>query len=298
MMENSSNETGISANRYNKILIRQLPPDVDWSDFDKLIAQHGEVSQCDHTGSAESPSAIVTYKTADEANNAVEKLNNFEFNGQTLRASVYSDRKPGLRRGSRPSGDDGYSGMRPSAQDMPLRMVVSARCVGAIIGQGGANIRQITKDSKARCVVDVSRGIRDPAGNVEKVINIYGTPENSSKACAKIMDVVHREMQKDPINQGKTVEPELKLRAHNNLVGRLIGKGGGTIKKIMEETTCTIFVSNISELNAFIWNERSPCEVRWKIYQWPNRKYPANCANAGKMIWLTRLIPCTVAFIH
>jgi len=130
-------------------------------------------------------------------------------------------------------------------------MVVSARCVGAIIGQGGANIRQITKDSKARCVVDVSRGIRDPAGNVEKVINIYGTPENSSKACAKILEVVHHEMEKDPINQGKTVEPELKIRAHNNLVGRLIGKGGGTIKKIMEETTCTIFVSNISELNAF-----------------------------------------------
>lgn len=53
--------------------------------------------------------------------------------------------------------------------------------------------------------VDVSRGIRDPTGNVEKVINIYGTPENSSKACAKILEVVHREMQKDPINQGKTL---------------------------------------------------------------------------------------------
>lgn len=68
-----------------------------------------------------------------------------------LQASVYSERKT-VRRGSRPSGDDGYSGVRPSAADMPLRMVVSARCVGAIIGQGGANIRQITKDSKARCV--------------------------------------------------------------------------------------------------------------------------------------------------
>jgi len=38
-------------------------------------------------------------------------------------------------------------------------------------------------------------------------------------------------------------ELELKLRAHNNLVGRLIGKGGGTIRKIMEETGCSIFVS-------------------------------------------------------
>ncbi|VDP42450.1 unnamed protein product, partial [Soboliphyme baturini] len=43
----------------------------------------------------------------------------------------------------------------------------------------------------------------------------------------------------------------MKLRAHNNLVGRLIGKGGATIKKIMEDTSCTIFVSNINELNMF-----------------------------------------------
>lgn len=66
---------------------------------------------------------------------------------------MYVERNRNVRRGSRPSGDEGYGGgMRPSAADMPLRMVVSARCVGAIIGQGGANIRQITKDSKARCV--------------------------------------------------------------------------------------------------------------------------------------------------
>jgi transcription antitermination factor NusA-like protein len=31
-------------------------------------------------------------------------------------------------------------------------MTVDAKFVGAIIGQGGSNIRQITKESKARCV--------------------------------------------------------------------------------------------------------------------------------------------------
>jgi hypothetical protein len=35
--------------------------------------------------------------------------------------------------------------------DIPVRMVVDFRYVGAIIGQGGANIRDITKDCKARC---------------------------------------------------------------------------------------------------------------------------------------------------
>lgn len=49
-------------------------------------------------------------------------------------------------------GVDRFYQRSNSASDMPLRMVVGARLVGAIIGQGGANIRQITKDSKARCV--------------------------------------------------------------------------------------------------------------------------------------------------
>lgn len=35
----------------------------------------------------------------------------------------------------------------------------------------------------------------------------------------------------------------LKLRAHNQLVGRLIGKQGSTIKKIMADTNSVIFVS-------------------------------------------------------
>ncbi|VDM43641.1 unnamed protein product [Toxocara canis] len=129
------------------------------------------------------------------------------------------------------------------SQDMPLRIVVDAKYVGAIIGQGGSNIREITKESKARCVVDVQRAVRDPAGNAEKVISILGQPENCTKACVRILEVVRREMEKDS-TIAQHPEIELKIRAHNQLVGRLIGKGGATIKKIMEETGAVVFVSN------------------------------------------------------
>lgn len=96
---------------------------------------------------------------------------------------------------------------------------------------------------------------------MEKVISIFGQPENCSKACIKVLEVVIREAEKEnngqacvhlypflsPYMRSSTrcfsVEPELKLRAHNQLVGRLIGKGGATIKKIMEETSTTVFVS-------------------------------------------------------
>ncbi|KAL4003196.1 KH domain family protein [Acanthocheilonema viteae] len=131
----------------------------------------------------------------------------------------------------------------PSSQDMPLRIVVDARYVGAIIGQGGSSIREITKESKARCVVDVQRTARDLTKNTEKIISILGQPEGCSKACVKILEVVRKEMEKDStIAQHPDIE--LKIRAHNQLVGRLIGKGGATIKKIMEETGAHIYVSN------------------------------------------------------
>jgi rRNA processing protein Krr1/Pno1 len=35
----------------------------------------------------------------------------------------------------------------------------------------------------------------------------------------------------------------MKLLAHNNLVGRLIGKNGATVKKIMEDTQCSVAIS-------------------------------------------------------
>lgn len=270
MVENHISNLHLSSgSKSNKIVVRQLPKDVEWEDFQKLLDQYGEVVQCDHAGNVDNPTAIVTYKTSDEAHVAIEKLNNHEYKGNAMKVSLAQDRSNAHNRNntrrapnnnnnnrSAMNGDisGGYGGGgngRPLSSEMPLRMVVNAKCVGAIIGQGGSNIRQITKDSKARCVVDVSRGLRDQVGNVEKVINIYGTPDNASKACIKILEIVQREMQNDQANQGKPIEPELKLRAHNNLVGRLIGKGGGTIKKIMEETGCTVFVSNIGELSPF-----------------------------------------------
>ena len=39
--------------------------------------------------------------------------------------------------------------------------------------------------------------------------------------------------------------------AHNNLIGRIIGKQGSTIKRIMEETDSKITVSSINDINSF-----------------------------------------------
>ncbi|KAK0417668.1 hypothetical protein QR680_013139 [Steinernema hermaphroditum] len=127
---------------------------------------------------------------------------------------------------------------------LPLRIAVNSKYVGAIIGQGGATISDISKESSARCVIDHSRNralpVSDPA-LMEKIISIHGSLDACSKACIKILEVVRREMEKD---HTVTDEYELKIRVFNELVGRLIGKSGKTIKSIKSETGAYVSVSN------------------------------------------------------
>lgn len=234
----------------SKIFLRQLPEDTDFQELQKLVNSVAPVLSFEQSGSPEHPTAIVTMESADGATLAITRLNNYNFQDTHIKATIFMERRGGGggnrgRGGGRVGGPDvGLGGARGTSADMPLRMVVDARFVGAIIGQGGANIREITRESKARCVVDVARGIRDQNGGMEKVINIYGQPENCSKAALRILAVVQKEAAKEMKETDAAQPPELKLRAHNQLVGRLIGKGGSSIKKIMEESGTTIFVSN------------------------------------------------------
>jgi len=148
-------------------------------------------------------------------------------------------------------GEPGRGRGRPGrGVDFPLRILVSSDMVGAIIGRGGATIRNITQESRAR--VDVhSRRKMEPAsgqlGQLEKAITVYGQPENCSSACKRILEVMEEEAR----SVGKEQEICLKILAHNNLIGRIIGKQGATIKKIMEDTSTKITVSSISDISSF-----------------------------------------------
>ncbi|KAF0292193.1 Insulin-like growth factor 2 mRNA-binding protein 1 [Amphibalanus amphitrite] len=126
--------------------------------------------------------------------------------------------------------------------ELPLRILVSSEMVGAIIGRQGNTIRQITQNTRAR--VDVHR--KDNNGATEKAITIYGNPDNCDNACREILDVMTQEAANT--NRG---EVPLKILAHNNLIGRIIGKGGNVIKSIMEETDTRITVSRATDVNSF-----------------------------------------------
>lgn len=138
----------------------------------------------------------------------------------------------------RAKGSGGNYSHPPVAQvrptDFPLRILVLSDMVGAIIGKSGGTIRQITQETRAR--VDVHR--KENTGSPEKVITIYGAsstafrshpllliarctgnPENCSKACRKIVEVMTEEAA-NTTHQ----EIQLKILAHNSLIGRIIGK--------------------------------------------------------------------------
>ncbi|KAF8770003.1 Insulin-like growth factor 2 mRNA-binding [Argiope bruennichi] len=151
------------------------------------------------------------------------------------------------------------------SNDFPLRILVLSDMVGAIIGRAGGTIRQITQQSRAR--VDVHR--KENAGSPEKVITIYGSPENCSAACQKIMEIMQQEA--NATNRG---ELPLKILAHNSLIGRIIGKNGSTIKRIMEQSDTKIAVSsNIHDFSS--WNLERIITVKGKL---------ENLSKAEKMI--------------
>lgn len=81
--------------------------------------------------------------------------------------------------------------------DFPLKIVVNSKHIGAIIGFGGASIREISKLSKARCLVDVNNLAYDENGNTEKIIWISGSLDGCSYACLKIMQIIQDELEKD-----------------------------------------------------------------------------------------------------
>ncbi|UYV62876.1 IGF2BP3 [Cordylochernes scorpioides] len=185
---------------------------------------------------------------------AYNQLNGHQIDGSSLKVDFVMERGGsrssyrGRGQNYRPGGGGGmpYAGGPPANRrpnDFPLRILVLSDMVGAIIGRAGGTIRQITQQSRAR--VDVHR--KENAGSLEKVITIYGQPENCSAACQKILEVMQQEA--NNTNRG---EIPLKILAHNNLVGRIIGKNGNTIKRIMEQTDTKITVSsNIHDVNSF-----------------------------------------------
>ncbi|XP_012270910.1 insulin-like growth factor 2 mRNA-binding protein 1 isoform X2 [Orussus abietinus] len=230
---------GTSGGAGAKVLVSNLPTSATFQDIELLFSTYGPVQNIE-TISFRDPntqSVILSYETQEQAQQIVNQFNGYEYEGNQLKVEMSAPES--RRRGRSQRGGVPLSGRQT---DFPLRILVQSDMVGAIIGRQGSTIRQITQVTRAR--VDVHR--KDNVGSLEKAITIYGNPENCTNACKKILGVMQEEA--TTTNKG---EITLKILAHNNLIGRIIGKGGNTIKRIMQDTNTKITVSSINDISSF-----------------------------------------------
>uniref|UniRef100_A0A4W5JTP8 Insulin-like growth factor 2 mRNA binding protein 3 n=1 Tax=Hucho hucho TaxID=62062 RepID=A0A4W5JTP8_9TELE len=230
-----------------KLQIRNIPPHMQW-----------EVSVNWSVVNTDTDTAVVNvrYGAKDQARQAMEKLNGFLMENFALKVSYIPDematadapplgvgRRGFVPRGPPRSGSPGL-GARPKLQsEVPLRILVPTQFVGAIIGKEGATIRNITKQTHSK--IDIHR--KENAGAAEKPITVHSTPEGCSNACRTIMEI----MQKEALDTKFTEEIPLKILAHNNFVGRLIGKEGRNLKKIEVDTETKITISPLQDLTLY-----------------------------------------------
>ncbi|XP_034096685.1 insulin-like growth factor 2 mRNA-binding protein 3 isoform X1 [Gymnodraco acuticeps] len=239
-----------------KMQIRNIPPHMQWEVLDGMLAQYGTVESCEQVNTDTETAVVnVRYAAKDQARLAMEKLNGSMMENFALKVSYIPDetaaaegasgrgRRGFNARGTPRSGSPGQ-GARPKMQsDIPLRMLVPTQFVGAIIGKEGATIRNITKQTHSK--IDIHR--KENAGAAEKPITIHSTPEGCLNACMTIMEI----MQKEAVDTKFTEAIPLKILAHNNFVGRLIGKEGRNLKKIEQDTGTKITISALLDLTVY-----------------------------------------------
>jgi len=220
------------------------------AELEAMLSAFGALSAVDRYESkdeGQTQVVYVRYDSVEAAQEAAKKIDGMILPPQQtpLKAERIMDkprRQPREQQEGSPRGRKAGGGPARHAE-FPLRILVASDLVGAVIGRKGATIRAITQSSRAR--VDVHR--KDNAGSLEKAITIYGNPENCSAACKRILEVMRDEYQAT----SKQGEVQLKLVAHNNLIGRIIGKGGATIKKVMDDTNTKVMVSSVNDVNSF-----------------------------------------------
>uniref|UniRef100_A0A3Q3K8M5 RRM domain-containing protein n=1 Tax=Monopterus albus TaxID=43700 RepID=A0A3Q3K8M5_MONAL len=222
-----------------KLQIRNIPPHMQWEvSANRLLT----ASRVGHHGAAQLSSHLVKLNGSMMENYAL-KVSYIPDETAALEGASAGGRRGFNARGPRRSSSPSL-GARPKVQsDIPLRMLVPTQFVGAIIGKEGATIRNMTKQTHSK--IDIHR--KENAGAAEKPITIHSTPEGCSSACRTIMEI----MQKEALDTKFTEEIPLKILAHNNFVGRLIGKEGRNLKKIEQDTGTKITISPLQDLTLY-----------------------------------------------
>ncbi|KAL8518093.1 hypothetical protein ACS0TY_009396 [Phlomoides rotata] len=121
-----------------------------------------------------------------------------------------------------------------------LSFLLSNAEAGSIIGKGGSTINEIQSQSGAR--VQLSRNFEYFPGTSDRIIMVSGAVEDILKAVDLILSKLLEEFF---VEDGAEVDPESKIRlvVPNSSCGGIIGKGGATIRSLIEDSRADIKIS-------------------------------------------------------
>jgi len=137
-----------------------------------------------------------------------------------------------------------YQGSYPSSQgmgggamgqQMPLtetcQVSVPNSSVGAIIGAGGSNIKQIIRDSNAFVTIEPKKD-DDPNPAAERIVTVKGTPDGLWRACFHVFE----KLKQEGFAGNDDVRLRTAIKVPRSMVGRVIGRGGKNVRDIQRLT--------------------------------------------------------------
>ena len=130
---------------------------------------------------------------------------------------------------SRGGGGGGGMGGAPSGAGGGLfEMLIPGHKVGLVIGKGGETIKQLQEQTGAKMII-----IQDTNQQAEqKPLRITGTPESVERAKAEVFKILNQQVE--------------YVMVASNKVGLVIGKGGETIKSIIQASGAHVEIDRIA----------------------------------------------------
>eukprot|EP00435_Cladocopium_sp_Y103_P058866 s642_g20.t2 len=116
--------------------------------------------------------------------------------------------------------------------EQQIKLLVPAKCAGAIIGKQGSTLTQIRESTGARVEVQTAAQTPPEFANARVVI-IRGDFDVRQAALIKVLSAAFEETQ---------ANPELKMMVPKQVVGALIGKQGSNLKAIRENSGINVQV--------------------------------------------------------
>ena len=125
-------------------------------------------------------------------------------------------------------GGGGVGGVPLGAGGGLFEMLIPGHKVGLVIGKGGETIKQIQEQTGATLII-----IQDSNQQTEqKPMRITGTPESVERAKAEVFKILNQQVE--------------YVMVASNKVGLVIGKGGETIKSIIQASGAHVEIDRIA----------------------------------------------------